>query len=431
MTLSNFGLGLIRPSVVAPVDGLSFNFMTRRFVSKAPGANAVVFPTAESFLSFTTAAKWLRNEAGALALIGANQPAYDFAPGAVPLGLLVEGASTNLALRSDDLSVSPWVRFGTLAFGSGSVANADTAPDGTLTADRLTEDTSTGAVHVTAQPIAHTVGTWTYSCFVKRPSANPRNWFALTSNVVGGPFVAHFDLINGTLGVVSGTGASARMSAYANGWWRCELTFPVSTAGTVNMDLHLANGSNGRFYNGDGVSGLLLWGAQSELGTSASSYIPAAGSAVTRAADTITHAAAAGTFDPAVGTAFAEFQVRQLSSLFDGVLAIGAACPIVSNQAISVGTFDSTNYIVAGFGTMVGNITRAASQWGGGPANLRAVANFTGSVVSATGAFDGSMGAGSTLTLGSFSGNRFNGWLRRLDVFPTRLSDTQVLGMVA
>jgi hypothetical protein len=429
MTLSALGMGLTRAGVVSPHDGLTFDFLARQFVSKPAGGVPTVFGSEVAAFSFTTAQKWLRNSAGLLVPILANTPAYDFSGAGAPLGLLVEGASTNLALRSSELNLSPWAFWQCQAFGSGSVVDADVAPDGTTTAERVTENATSNS-HAAYQSITWAVGTYTASCFAKRPSTAPRDQFSMTSFATGGAFVATFDLVNGTVSGTAGTGVTARITPFSNGWFRCEMTFAVTGAGAAAIEFGLALPGGVRVYLGDGASGLLMWGAQIETGAAASSYIPTAGSAVTRAADTITHTAAAGTFDATVGTALADFQARQANAGFGEVLTNSSARTIYNWQAFAAGTGDGTNIVDAGTGTMLNNRTRVASQWGGAPGNLRASARFTAAPLAATTAFDGGMGSGSTWHIGGQT-DRLNGWIRRLDLWPTRLSDTELLARIS
>jgi hypothetical protein len=425
--LSAGGLTAGRPLLSHP--GISFDFLARRFAAGAAGGAVQRSANALDFMSFTTAAKYTRMQSGALGQSVANAPAYDWSASGVPLGLLVEGANTNLALRSSELNLSPWLFWQCQAFGSGSVVDADVAPDGTTTAERVTENATSNS-HAAYQSITWAVGTYTASCFVKRPTTAARDQFSITSFAPGGAFVATFNLVNGTVSGTAGTGVTARITPFSNGWFRCEMTFTVTGAGAAPIEFGTALAGGTRIYLGDGASGLLMWGAQVETGAVASSYIPTAGSAVTRAADTITHTASAGTFATSVGTVVAEVQARQATPGFGEILSIGGVRTLYHWQGFAAGTGDGTTLIDAGTGTMIGNVTRHGSQWGGAPGNLRATARFTASVLSATAAFDGAMGAGATLSIGGGT-DRLNGWIRRLDVWPTRLTDAEIQAMVA
>ncbi len=217
---------------------------------------------------------WGFNQAGVLSSFAVDQPVVTTA------GLAVWEARTNLAIRSQELDL--WT-----TLNASVVANATTAPDGTLTADKIVEDTTATVQHGVYRAFATTAGqTYTTSFFAK---AAERSWFFMTegNNVTA---QASFNLANGTLGTVSGTGSpSATITPLGNGWYRCSLTFtPIST--TANIQARASSANGGANYTGDGVSGIYAWGGQAELGASASPYIPTTTAPVTCNADVITEA---------------------------------------------------------------------------------------------------------------------------------------------
>ena len=53
---------------------------------------------------------------------------------------VLRSAVTNLLVRSEEFDDAAWLLSGCLAFGSGSTANATTAPNGSSTADLITQD---------------------------------------------------------------------------------------------------------------------------------------------------------------------------------------------------------------------------------------------------------------------------------------------------
>ena len=195
-----------------------------------------------------------------------------------PLGLLVEEARTNLILQSEAFSDAAWSP--TQATIS---ANVVVAPDGNTTADKLVESAAAGVSHLVNPAVALTVvNTTSYTATVYAKAAE-RTWLYMLPSF--SPGSAYFDLANGVLGTV--TSATASMQYVGNGWYRCSVTVTsAATTGFLFVQLASANGTN--TYNGDGTSGLYLWGAQLELGAFATSYIPTAAAAVTRNADNAT-----------------------------------------------------------------------------------------------------------------------------------------------
>ena len=187
-------------------------------------------------------------------------------------GILIEREATNLALYSSDRTNAAWYKLETAV-----TADAASAPDGTMTADKVVE-TSTTSVHALLQIGACQAATaYVYSEFVK---AAGREKVRLVENN-GTSAYAIFDLATGE--VLEGPGT---IEAYANGWFRCSLRFkPGAGQSTFNCQIRLLDSAGNQSYTGDGTSGLFAWGAQIERGNRASSPIATTGTAVTRPTD--------------------------------------------------------------------------------------------------------------------------------------------------
>jgi len=213
------------------------------------------------------------NSSGVIVGVAADIPRFDFNPITLACrGLLVEAAATNSQIRSSEFNDSAWLKLGITVS-----ANAETAPDGTLSADKIVEDTSTGNHRVLTNIGIVTVVATAYALSVYAKGAG-RN-LRLTNNNLSG---ADFDLTNGT---VSGTGTIEPAYFLGSGWYRCSIT---RTPGTTDRIVAYLLSGTSVSYTGDGSSGIFLWGAQHELGVVATSYIPTAGAAVTRNADIAT-----------------------------------------------------------------------------------------------------------------------------------------------
>jgi len=92
---------------------------------------------------------------------------------------------------------------------------------------------------------------------------------------------AWFNLDTGTLGSVS-AGYTATITPYGNGWFRCTIyRNSGGTPGYFQIGLSDADG----FSTPTSTGTAYIWGAQCEVGTYATSYIPTTSAAVTRLAE--------------------------------------------------------------------------------------------------------------------------------------------------
>ena len=209
------------------------------------------------------------------------------------LGWLFEESRTNMALYSEQFDNAAWSGNYTKAFGSGSIANATIAPDGTNTADFLCEDTN-NSYHRVYQTItaSSTTTQYTISVFAKA-STRSRLCLMLSDAGQGNAVFAYYDLKSGMATCYqqnaiasSGTATLAKggIQAYPNGWFRCWITGVNNTATSLYAFVGLCS-YNTSWYAGDGTSGLYVWGAQIEQGSFPTSYIPTTSASATRSQD--------------------------------------------------------------------------------------------------------------------------------------------------
>lgn len=177
------------------------------------------------------------------------------------------------------------------AFGSGSTHDSTTAPDGTTTADLITENSTTG-YHGFGQSIgARNNGkewaeTWCLSIFVKNYSSN--RYLRLVGMAHYGNY-AHMlvDVTNGTIiqkpdssGWYRHAPLDGGIYSVGNGWYRVYLSWfgGIDQALFYFSDRRGADQSDvyGRIgYTGNGTSGIYVWGAQLETGTTTPrQYVP-------------------------------------------------------------------------------------------------------------------------------------------------------------
>lgn len=189
-------------------------------------------------------------------------------------GLLMEGSSENIIIRSEELNTGWGLTDTTIS------PNVTTAPDGAATADKVVEVATTGS-HRFYQTLSPGAGPIAFSIFLKaaeRDEVELLIWNATDATVV----YAFFNLATGTIGTVgSGT---AKMEALADGWYRCSISGTAVSADS-NCYAYLTNGGENLSYLGDITKGLYAWGGQCEEFPFASSYIPTTTVAVTRYKD--------------------------------------------------------------------------------------------------------------------------------------------------
>ena len=201
------------------------------------------------------------------------------------LGLLLEEARTNLLLRSEEFDNASWTKQNITV-----TANTVTAPDGALTADTITDTLDGSAVVHSLSQTTSGYGSGaavTASVFAKAGTM-PRIQILMVSGVTfsSGNKAATCNLATGGLASIS-VGVTATAVAYPNGWWRVSITATTDDAGSINFIVRPENGSSPN-YQGDGTGTIHVWGAQLEVGSFPTSYIPTTGTTVTRAADIAT-----------------------------------------------------------------------------------------------------------------------------------------------
>jgi hypothetical protein len=251
-----------------------------------------------------------------------DKPRIDYTDSLTSPSFLLEPQSTNTATYSNDFtqgdifngSVDPILSFSVLTQNQG------TAPDGTNTAQKLTDNNDGGTGSIELNYFSTTLSSGeasTVSVFVKKDTVR---YFRISIENYDTDVIASFDLDTGL--VNSGTGV---MTNYGDGWYRCSVTITTTTdlVGAVSFaisDNPTASGGNLR----NGTKSTFLWGLQAEEQSYATSYIPTAGSTATRAQETCNGAGSASTFNSTEGVLYAEIaalvndsSVREIS-LSDG-----------------------------------------------------------------------------------------------------------------
>jgi hypothetical protein len=147
---------------------------------------------------------------------------------------------------------------------------ATTAPDGSSTGNSLIP-TTTNTIHRINSPSINNIGgiTYTVSVYAK---ANGYNYLYINSFAAIGANTT-FNISTGAISTI-GNG-SATITSVGNGWYRCTVTGTAASTQT-NTPFFQVNstqtGAADESFAGDGTSGIYLWGAQYEIGSTANAY---------------------------------------------------------------------------------------------------------------------------------------------------------------
>ena len=270
-------------------------------------------------------------------------PRLDYTNSACP-SLLLEPERTNLFTHSEYLNAFPWNSY-VAAFIDDNVT---TSPEGFLNASLLREDTTNNS-HFVYKDFNLTNGsTYTISIFAKSNGENRNLRFG--DGGVGwssGWGSANFDLTNGT-------SDSGTIENYGNGWYRCSVT--GTTNATSSRLIIYSTLNNTTTYQGDGLSGVYIWGMQVEEGSYPTSYIPTNGLLVTREADVCNNAGDSTIFNNSEGVLFAD--ISNIAN--DATLKRISISDGTNNNRIMIGYNNANNsyrvFVVSG-GTLVFDFT--------------------------------------------------------------------------
>ena len=232
--------------------------------------------------------------------------------------LLLEDTRENGWTNSEELELN-WI----LNRASVSV-DAGSAPDGEITADTLVEDGQLGSHFISRATPALADNQDTAVSVYAKAGGRPEIRLGLTPK--DNSFeTAWFDLTvgKGRVGSVS-AGASARITELPDGWYRCELVAGNKTGGTSpQASINMGEGGEEPTYQGNGASGVRLWGMQIETDKpNASSYVPTGGATATRSRDDFE---APYPHPPQAATYYTKFIESGTAAVRFGLLSIGNA----------------------------------------------------------------------------------------------------------
>ena len=187
---------------------------------------------------------------------------------------MLEKQSTNIITYSEDFSNGDW--------GKEDISvttNSAISPDGTQNADKLVPNTNNIDHAIYQSKLSFTGANVSFSVYAK---AAGYDYIFLGSNNNVSSDGAFFNLTNGTISQNTSS-LSASIQSVGNGWYRC--TVSSSNYPTVYAIICASQNGTSLIFSGDNTKGIYTWGAQGEISTYPTSYIPTTSTSVTRLAD--------------------------------------------------------------------------------------------------------------------------------------------------
>ncbi len=240
-----------------------------------------------------------------------DMPRLDYSGGASCPSLLLEPSRTNIVNNSEYVT-------GYFSQASAVVTyNEIVSPEGVQNAFKLTSTTNGQARIEKSRPVGGT-DTYTLSVFFKAGNSN----YASLANFNRNASV-RFNLADGTIQGSGNVVDADIIPIGSDGWYRCYMTMQETSGQTANIYKILVS-SDGETYFANNGDYVYAYGAQLELGSYPTSYIPTYGTSQTRSGDAASLTGVADLLGDANGTLFVEvetFEDNAHITLSDGTLA--------------------------------------------------------------------------------------------------------------
>jgi len=236
-----------------------------------------------------------------------DMPRLDYSGGASCPSLLLEPQRLNQVSNSE--------YYGSYAFQSASISqNETTSPEGLQNAAELIEDSSNDNHFFRIPNLSWTSGTdVVFSIYLKE---NTRRYARLRFDNSGSNTRAWLDLRTGEITFIDAGAENGVCTSvdYGNGWFKYDFKITAQNTGTGSVQVFTQSvesvtGSLQTTYQGDGTSGIYVWGAQVETGSYPTSYIPTYGTSQTRSVDSCLATGVSDLIGQTQGTLFAEFEM--------------------------------------------------------------------------------------------------------------------------
>jgi hypothetical protein len=177
---------------------------------------------------------------------------------------LIQWAPANLLTNSQDFEAAAWTKISATV-----TANSSIAPDSSTTADTITASAASSG-HYVFQSVTTVAGAYTFTTYAKYTN---NQWVALRIFDGTSSYFGSFDIQNGVAGAKSAAATTA-ITPVGNGWYRIAVTATVLASASSNVVIALNNSDSASIvtWTATGTETAFIWGAQLELGSTATTY---------------------------------------------------------------------------------------------------------------------------------------------------------------
>ena len=328
--------------------------------------------------------------------------------------LLVEPERTNLIQYSEDFSNAAWVTLGTITV----TPNDGTSPLGGMSADKVLGLDSISAISLI---VSGTIGTeYTSSVYIKNVDS------IMSSLLIRNTTTVVSCGLNWSGNILTSVTNNTGVTTFTNeggGWYRLKSTY-----------IAIESPQRTRYYptKTSISSSIMLWGAQLEAGSYATSYIPTDGDTVTRLQDQYEKTGISDLINSEEGVLFVEMAALSDSgtdrkiTLSDGnvsnqvIIGFSRFASNINAEIYSGGVLQTSGW--GGTGVTQTNNNKFAISWGSGTMKFY----INGSPMSPQTGITSPIGLNSLkFSLGNNTLNMF-GKVKQLQVFKTALTDKEL-----
>lgn len=403
---------LMRPGWAAQGSSADLDFKNQRYWLDGSGLSYDV-NTIPGWSFVRSGSRYSDTSAGALTSFGANTPRI------TDKGLAADAGATNLLTYSQAFDNAAWTK--TEATIS---ADATTAPDGTTTADKAVWTTA-NSTHLLVQGVTSAANT--FSIYAKASGET-----VISLWVAGAAVGASFNLSNGTIGFSTVTSSS--IEDVGSGWYRCTV---YDTTVTTAVYIY---GRTGGAFVGNETDGVFLWGAQWETGARATPHIPTTTASASAGLDTaaLTDLDSLGLTSAVLAagyTVVAEYSQVNIDDAVRGPWRLDAGgstlTALYHDGAIAAGLtpelYVNASNLISVTGINAAAVNKVAARIKDGDSAVAANGNAAATGAHTPPTDHTQMLLGRTLA----AGQPLEGYVRRLTIYPSALSNAQLQAVTA